>query len=226
MDANSIVSDIKDLVEAAAIAVAGIWAAYTFHKLQTARAAETDIRRMESEINKAESDIRKGILEAEKNSAEIAESGRRLLSQQPNLEISFGDIAEHHIANAGIDCLVIPVTLRNSGVRNLWVEFSRHTLTVGRFESANMHATRLLDAYGTAPQYVAAPGQMKNMPERVFRVEQSRQLAFVAPVPSAGLYLLQFEATYSPAPFEGENAVQEAMHIQAIEQRIVAVAGS
>jgi hypothetical protein len=104
------VDTIKSLVETIALAASGLWIAWTFHKLQSVRAAEAKIQ----------NDLRA----ADKSTVEIREAERRLLSQQPNLEIAFTEVLEHR-APDGRRYLAVTVELQNSGARNLKVEFDQ-----------------------------------------------------------------------------------------------------
>jgi hypothetical protein len=175
----------------------------------------------------AEVEIRRDILEGEKSSSEIAESQRRLISQQPSLEIEFAEVAEHHFPGEGVR-LGVSVNLRNSGLRNLSVAFDRSSFSVGRLDPGDERAKKLLDIYRAAPQYLP-PGTSKlaQMPNRVFRAGQQRQLTFVAPAEKPGWYFVQFDAVYAAMPFEGEQDFdQESWIVQAVQQLVVAVTPS
>jgi hypothetical protein len=197
---------IKAAVETAAIAVGGLWAAWTFHKLQSVRAADADIN------NKL---------------TEARESERRLLSQQPNLDITFSEIMEQDLPNAEGGSLIVSVEIRNSGLRNLEVLFDQATLGVGRFQIDDAPTTRIVNVHRTGPYYLGPEGdQLWEMPYRIFRAGQHRNCFFLSPVSEPGLYLVQFQAVYRALPFEGEQLPEvEAESIIALEQRIVSITG-
>jgi hypothetical protein len=189
---------------------AGRWIAWTFHKLQSVRAAETKIQ----------NDLRA----ADKSTVEIREAERRLLSQQPNLEIAFTEVLEHR-APDGRRYLAVTVELQNSGARNLKVEFDQATLTVARYELADNHLRRLVDVYSTGVRYLShRMDQLSDLPWRILRAGQERRVSFLAPVPSPGLYLVQFRALYGMLPFHNEpQEVRGDDRIQAVQQQVVSM---
>jgi hypothetical protein len=204
------VDTIKSFVETIGLAASGLWIAWTFHKLQSVRAAEAKIQ----------NDLRA----ADKSAVEILEAERRLLSQQPNLEIAFTEVLEHRSPD-GRPYLAVTVELQNSGARNLKVEFDESTLTVARYELADNHLQRVLDVYSTGVRYLShRKDRLTDLPWRILLAGQQRRVTFLAPVPRPGLYLVQFQALYGMLPFYDEQ--QETRgddKIQAVQQQVVSV---
>lgn len=201
-----IINAIRAAVEAIAIAVGGLWVAWTFHKLQSVRAANAEINN---------------------NVATARESDRRLLGEQPNLDITFLEIVEQSFPSAGNRSLIVSVELRNSGVRNLEIAFGDATLSVARLQSDGASTRRVLNVNRTSPYYLPERGdRLEALHSRVFRVGQRRTMLFLAPVAEPGPYLVQFQAKYVTLPFEGEQSAEVVpMPILAVEQRIFPVAG-
>ena len=199
------------LITLVGIATPAVWAAWTFQRLQSVRAAEADLNMK--------------VLSGELTRTEIATAERQRVSEQPNLEISFAEVTEHRHPGTGAGCLAVAVCLRNSGLRNLMVYFDRASLAVGLTEPSGKASNTLHDVFRARPAYLPARGStLEQMPNRVFRAGQSRQVAFVAPVHAPGIYLLQFEAVYHAVGFEGEpESDEQPWVILAVEQSVVAV---
>lgn len=196
---------IKSSVETAAIAVGGLWTAWTFHKLQSVRASDAEINR---------------------NIAESRESERRLLSEQPNLDIAFSDVSEFRPANNLSAFLKISVAVKNSGLRNLQVVFHKASLSVARLERHDTSSKEIVDIRRMPPYWLPETGsKLEVMPSRIFRTGQSRTIVFLVPISGAGTYLVQFQAPYASLPFEGELVDEEeaSLWINAVEQRLVTV---
>jgi hypothetical protein len=132
----AMVAVIQSLVETIAIAVGGLWVAWTFHKLQSVRAAEANL----ASTLKA----------TEKTSLDAKESERRLLAQQPNLDISIVDLAQHQSPGSEQRHLALGVNLRNLGSRNLSVEFDKATLSVGLYTLSNKGLPEMADVSARA----------------------------------------------------------------------------
>jgi hypothetical protein len=95
---------LKGLAETTAIAVGGLWAAWTFHKLQKVRASEAEVN---------------------KSLTETQVSERQLVAQEPNLEVEFVEVVEHYVPGAEKGHLAVTIQLSNSGLRNLVVMFDK-----------------------------------------------------------------------------------------------------
>lgn len=198
-------------VETVAIVAAGLWAAWTFHKLQAIRAAEADIAN--------------SLRAADKSAAETRELERRLLGQQPDLDVAFSEVAQHGVPDGEGRYLAVTVTLRNRGTRNLTVDFDRAALTVARYDVTQRRLDHMLDVYRTGPKYLDERGTvLSDIPYRILRVGQERQMVFLAPVPHPGLHLVQFRGLYSVIPFDEEEPDgAQPFPIQAVQQRVVPV---
>lgn len=196
---------VKAVVETAAIAVAALWAAWTFHKLQSVRAAAAEINNKLTTTREIE---------------------RRLLSGQPNLDITFSEITEQYSPGAVGGSLIVSVEIRNSGLRNLELYFDKATLAVGRFQAEEVSAGRMCYVHRTGPQYLPDRGDtLEVMAYRIFRAGQRRNMVFIVPVSGSGPHLVQFQTAYHALPFEGESTKIERTLINAVEQRIVSVTG-
>src|SRR5690242_9968339 len=194
---------IRSSVEATAIAIGGLWAAWTFQKLQSVRAADAEINQ---------------------KIAASRESERRLLSEQPNLEITFSNISEYYSVSSEDATLAISVDVQNSGVRNLQIVFHKASLTVGRVQRFDSSSKALVDVHRMSPYWLPYSGsKLEVMPSRIFRAGQRRSIVFVLAVGTPGLYFVQFQAPYASLPFEGEpvDDEDESLWINAIEERLV-----
>jgi hypothetical protein len=213
------VEPISDLIKVVGLVAGGLWAAWTFHKLQKVRAAELD--------NNAK------LAAIQKSSIEQEELKTRLLRQQPQLDI------ELNVDEKG------PVT-RTSKEFSLYngysqerrraksVEFSPGALTVARvlFDNEGMRAS---EVHRFKPFYFAVLSDVDSpisdepqfMSERILRVGQKRKMAIAAiPVQVPGAYMMQFHAVYRRVPFDGEPPfVEAAVQINAIEQTFYVPAG-
>lgn len=203
------VQAVKSIVETIAVVIGGLWIAWTFHKLQSVRASEADIS------NK--------LREADKSQAETHEAARRLLSQQPNLEIEFDDFLEHTEEGVeGGSFLGVTLHLRNTGSRNLVVEFDETTLSVARFVLRDRELREMSEVYRTAFRWIAERGTtLVPVEYRILRVGQQRQIVVVAPARTPGLYLVQFRALYYMLPFDSEPTEEKVFPIQAMQQHLV-----
>ena len=197
---------IKGLAETAAIVVGGLWAAWTFHKLQRARASE-------AEVNRA--------------LAETRESERRLLAQEPNLEIDITDVAEYHVPGLEQGCLGIGVQFANTGLRNLEVILDGSALSVGRLVLGDRRRLRLTDIHRSAAHYLPETGPaLQQMTSRVFRVGQRRRVLLIGRIAGPGLYLVQVQVLYRGIEFEVETPAEDfGVVVRAVEQRLVRVVG-
>ena len=214
MDVGAVLEHVRSLVETIGVLGTGAWAAWTFHKLQAVRAAEVDIQGK--------------IAEAKKSDAEKEEIRQRIIGQQPLLDI---DIRAKQVGAAGASAplfLYVIILLKNEGQQNLEVIFDDSALTVARMDLDSQNRPEPTKIYRAGPWWVPPKGaHPQKLEERIFRVGQRRRMAFLVPIPSGGIYFVQFQATYGRAPFEGERtSKQEPLFITAIEQRFVSAVPS
>jgi hypothetical protein len=214
------VEPISDLIKVVGLVAGGLWAAWTFHKLQKVRAAELDNNTKLAAI--------------QKSSIEQEELETRLLRQQPQLDIELNVDEKGPVTGTSKSSLCITVTLKNDGEQNLEVEFSPGALTVARvlFDNEGMRAS---EVHRFKPFYFAVLSDVDSpisdepqfMSERILRVGQKRKMAIAAiPVQVPGAYMMQFHAVYRRVPFDGEPPfVEAAVQINAIEQTFYVPAG-
>src|SRR4051794_31035679 len=91
---------VSEIVKGVGLAAAGLWAAWTFRKLQKARTAE---------------------LEVEKLRIEREEFRTRILRQQPQLAIQLNVEETASPAQRCLSLLCVSVVLKNEGDQNLLV---------------------------------------------------------------------------------------------------------
>jgi hypothetical protein len=198
---------LKGLAETIAIAVGGLWAAWTFHKLQRVRASEAEVN---------------------KSLAETRETERRLAAQEPNLEVEFIEVIEHHVSEAEKGYLAVTIQLSNSGLRNLEVIFEKSALLVGRLQPGDESSMHLLDVNHTGARYLPEHGnKLERMPSRVFRVGQHRRMLLLARISEPGLYFVQCQVIYRAIEFDNEAPSEDTTAlVRAVEQRLVHVEGA
>lgn len=213
MTLSESVDVLKGLTETIAIAVGGLWAAWTFHKLQRTRASE-------AELNKSLTETR--------------ESERRLAAQEPNLEVEFIDFAEHYVSGTERGYLAVTIQLSNSGLRNLMVTFDESALRVGRLQPGDESSGRLLDIDRAGACQISEHGnKLEPMPFRIFRVGQHRRILLLTRISEPGLYFVQFQVVYQAIAFDTEAPPEIAAPlvsavgpVNAVEQRLVHVEGA
>jgi hypothetical protein len=194
---HDLVESFARLVEALGLVAGGLWAAWTFHKLQKARKAILDVRR-----------------------ARLSEQEQRtkLVQRQPVLQI--GLRVEEESERLPTPFVRITVLLANRGDQNLTIQFNESFVTIGRVTEdedgrVRMEAVNRLGAW----MFDRDVSGVRRMPERIFRVGQKRRMAFVAPIHAPGAYVVQCRAAYFRIPFDGEAAGKsEPLVIDAIEQ--------
>lgn len=216
MTLSESVDVLKGLAETVAIAVGGLWAAWTFHKLQRVRASEADVN---------------------KSLTETRVSERQLVAQEPNLEIEFVEVVEHYVSEAEKGYLAVTIQLSNSGIRNLAVIFDKSTLQVGRLQPGDDSSMRLLDVNRAGARYFPEHGnKLEPMPPRIFRVGQHRRMLLLARISEPGLYFVQCQVMYYAIMFDTEVSPENDIEahpenaasrvgIWAVEQRLVHVEG-
>jgi hypothetical protein len=201
------IQEISEIIKVIGLVTGGLWAAWTFHKLQRVRAAEL-------ENNQRLAEIQKSRIEQEEIRA-------RLLRQQPQLAIQI-DVAE--AASMTKTCkslLCVKVILKNEGEQNLRVIFEPSALTVGRIVFEKDGIQNIIDVQRFGPSYFDANNDDPQVfRERIILAGQQRQMALaVLPVVKPGCYIVQFHAVYGRVPFGGEKpSGKEPFLIDAIEQ--------
>jgi hypothetical protein len=201
------IEQISDVVKMIAFVVAGLWAAWTFHKLQRVRAAELDNNMK--------------LVETKKSKIEHEEIETGLLRQQPQLAIRLNVIETTSSAEACKSFLSVTVTLRNEGEQNLKVIFDSSALTLGLivFDKNSGQMMRHLRRF--PPVHFHAESDTESiMACRILRAGQQRQMALaVLPVTEPVAYIVQFHALYCREPFDGEKpSSREPVLIDALEQ--------
>jgi hypothetical protein len=204
---------VSDIIKMAGLVAGGLWAAWTFHKLQRVRAAELE--------NNAK------LAAIQKSSIEQEELKTRLLRQQPQLDIQLNVAETAPLTETDKSSLCITVVLKNEGEQNLEVDFLPSALTIGRivFGADGMQVS---EVHRFKPFYFAVlsdsdaliSDELQCMASRILRVGQKRNMALaILPVQVPGAYAVQFHAVYRRVPFDGEEPFREApVQINAIEQ--------
>jgi hypothetical protein len=197
---------ISELVKLVGLVAGGLWAAWTFHKLQKVRTAEL-------ENNKTLAAIQKSRIEEE-------ELRLRLLRQQPQLAIQL-QVTETGLPTETYgSILCITVVLKNEGEQNLRIEFEPPTLTVGRMV-VEKKQEQTMDVRRFGPLYfVPESDDPQLLRDRILRVGQQRQMVLAAiPITEPACYVVQFHAVYGKIPFDGQEASgEEPVLISAVEQ--------
>jgi hypothetical protein len=204
---SSLISDATAIVKAVGIIVAGLWAAWTFHKLQKPLAAELENRRRLIDVQKAR--------------FENEDLRAQLLGHQPNPDFSL-EVASVADASSPNPLLTVTVAIANKGTQNFEISFSKSTLTVARLEIAD-GAQQVTRIQRLAPWLVDEDSdELKHFDSRTFRAGAVRRMVFAVPSSGSGLYLLQFRALYRRIPFDDDNRRNASTGdwVDAIEQTI------
>jgi len=211
-------TDVLNTLKVISTVTIGLWAAWTFHKLQKVRKAELDLEVDAAKI-KSEHMVQK-------------ETEARLLALQPQLGIDLALTEAPLPSEQAKSCLRVTVTLRNEGTSNLQVEFEGAPLMVGRIVSTG---DAKIDHVLPYEHFYLAPktAKQRRAGYRVFRVGQKRQFDFLIPIPEPGAYFVQFAAWYYRIPFDRETheddskseSTSEAPSIFAYEQKIFLASG-
>jgi hypothetical protein len=192
----------------------GLWAAWTFQKLQRVRAAELENNQRLSQIRTTQ--------------IEHQEVRVRLLRQQPQLAVRLNVTEEASPTDAYKSLLCVSVTLKNEGEQNLRIYFDKSALTVATigFDKDDRQVIGRAKRY-PAPYFKTGEDEPQIFSERIFRAGQMRQLTLaVLPVKEPAVYMLQFHALYEREPYDGEKASrQDTTQIDAIEQTFCVAAG-
>src|SRR6266851_609684 len=217
---------LTEIAKIVGLVSAGVWTAWTFHRLQKIRPAElannkilTDIEKGRIEIEKSRVDtekeridietsrvdMEKGRVDTEKARIDIEQSRvaqeeirERIRSMQPQLAVQL-DVSEAKPQdNDHKTLLIITVILSNEGSQHLWIGFNEYTLTIGRMIFGKNGRQRLANAVHLPPTYFAE-GSTTLTPflERILRVGQTRRMTLAVPVTVLGSYLIQFSAIYA-----------------------------
>jgi hypothetical protein len=205
--------DVSDIIKMVGLVAGGLWAAWTFHKLQKVRAAEL-------EVNQKLTEIQKSRIEQE-------EIRTRLLRQQPQLAIQLNVAETASLTETFKGVLCVTVTLKNEGEHNLEVAFDDSALTVGRIVFERNGEQTIRDVHRSSPWYFASDSDKPQaFSERIFRSGQKRQMALTVPITEPGSHVVQFRTIYCKIPFEGEKPSNKApLAIDAIEQMIYFATG-
>jgi len=198
----------------------GLWAVWTFHKLQKVRSAEL-------ENNERLSTIQENLATTQKSHIEQEELRTRLLSQQPQLAIELNVTETWSPSGTCKSFLCATVTLKNEGEQNLRVDFDGSALSIGRMVFKK-NGEQTTDVRRFGPSYFTSDSdEPKFMSYRIFRVGQKRQIVLaVLPVTEPGAYIVQFHALYSKEPFDGEKPSREGTYrIDATEQTVYFATG-
>jgi hypothetical protein len=207
------VEQISEITKMIGVVAAGLWAAWTFHKLQKARAAELD-------NNTKLAGIRRSNIEHE-------ELRTQLLRQQPQLEIDLNVAEAEPMREGDKSSLCVTVVLKNKGQQNLQCDFLPYSLTIGRvvFDDNGEHSFSI----SSSPPIWFIPGS--NQPEffdqRILRVGDQRKMALqVLPIQAPGPYFVQFHTVYRKYPFDGQKQFRkEPVQVNAVEQTIYFATG-
>jgi hypothetical protein len=209
---------IADIIKIVGLVTGGLWAAWTFHKLQRVRAAELENRARLTAI--------------QRSTIEQEELRTRLLRQQPQLDIQLDVSETGPVTETCKSSLFVTVIVENQGQQNLEVDFLPSALTVARMIFDN-NEIATLDIRRFGPSYFAVIGngppsnEPQMMTQRRLRVGQKRKMALaVLPIHAPGAYVVQFHAVYRKMPFDGEEPFRDApVQINAIEQKFFYATG-
>ncbi|MEO8413300.1 MAG: hypothetical protein ABI472_06555 [Ginsengibacter sp.] len=207
------IEQISEIIKTVGLIVAGLWAAWTFHKLQRVRTAEL-------KNDEATTAIQKSRMEQD-------ELRTRLRSQQPQLGIQLNIFETASLNKTYKSFLCVTVLLKNEGEQNLQVDFDASALIIGRIIPGK-DGKQLIDVHRSGPSYfVHDTDEPQFFSSRIFRVGQTRQMVMdVLPITGQGTYLIQFHAVYSKVPFDGEKSSgKNQFLINAVEQTIYFATG-
>jgi hypothetical protein len=204
---NEAVQTAVELSKVLGLIIGGLWAAWTFKKLQKARSAELDNN---------------------KKLLEQRDLVTRALRQQPQLIVRLCVTETAAFAENTMSVISIAAMLKNEGERNMMIEFGHAPLGIGRF-SIDKGGLELQDVRHYSASYLRE-GLKEPVPmtERILRAGQSRQMALtMLAVEKPTAFIIQFQAVYSVRPFDGEDTENtEPLKINALEQTFFLAAGS
>lgn len=195
-DFDAIASGIQHLATAAGIVVGGIWVLYTFWGQRVIQKASLDVARTKVEIGRIEQDA----------------------AQQPVLSM---------VIRPGITIdegypISITAVFRNDG--KLAMSFEDSKLSLMRvFDEKGSHAGNVQPIKIKALM-LESGGALSNMPLRILRAGQERNLAFVLPKLSAGAYFIELRTKYAGMQIiDGHFKPSSDDTIEAIEQTVLMV---
>jgi hypothetical protein len=169
-----------EILKVVGLVGAGVWAAWTFHRLQRTRAAEIAIN--------------KELAETERASIGNAEARRNLISQQPVMNIEL-HVSEHALATKKCElALCVEANIRNEGKQDFKLSFDAFALTVARVEPSVDERPVLKNVKHFGAWYFKNSGEFEPIGDRRFRVGSARRLALATLPVSKGVYLIQFLA--------------------------------
>ena len=131
------VAEIHDLIESVGIAAGGLWAAWTFHKLQKVRTAEIKNRAALQDMR------RKRLQEQELKS--------RMVARQPVLQMGLRILED--VDGHGGSSLRITVALSNRGDQNLMIQFNEAFITVGQVAEGKDGKVRMTAVHRLPPWF-------------------------------------------------------------------------
>jgi len=211
---NVSLDQLSDLIKLLALVVGGLWAVWTFHKLQRAREAEIDINVKVANLQRSQLEIESG--------------KRKRLREQPVLAIA---LEVHEVTGTSEtpgSILCVTVILKNEGDLNLDVTFDDSALTVGRIVQDQHHRQSIKELRRACRWYFPPDGKKAEAlsEPQIFRIGQVRTIPFAVHLADSGVYLVQFQATYKKIPFDDEKPFRnDPVAIAAFEQTIHVVTG-
>jgi hypothetical protein len=204
-----------DLVKALGLLISGLWAAWTFQRLQRVRAAKL-------EIDEKSSRIRTSRLEQQA-------SRTKLSAQQPQLSVNLMITEDRSPSSEYKSLLCVTVAMTNHGEQNLEALFEPSALTIATISFRTDETSSMKVVLRTCPIYISADtDDPQVMRTRVFRSGQTRKMGIaVLPVTELSTYFIQFQVIYHKIPFDGENPPRaNPVYINAIEQAFYTTSGN
>lgn len=185
MNASEIVNLALKTIQTLGLVGSGLWAAYTFFRLQRPRTAELENQ-------------------ARRND---------LLRQQPILAIEIKVTETGWDKDGKNGLMAVLVTLKNEGDQNLEALFDKAALTVGRI-AFDKEGDQIIKKPRRYPHLHMFEEDNKPEPIllRIFRAGQKRQLAFGVPIAEPGGYFIEFHTTYEWRPFDAEIVNEKKRH--------------
>jgi hypothetical protein len=193
-----------EILKVVGLLAGGLWTVWKFSRLQSARTAELEIKLKQTE----------------------------LLRKQPLIAIDLNVIERILPLESPKSFLYVTVTIKNEGEQNFATTFDGTELTVGRISFGTNGPQTITNICCFGHWYFLEDedksGQVCGIqvPERVFRVGQKRQLPFIVEIAEPGWYLIHFHTEYEWCPFDNEpppkknEPLSEVNPIDAFEQVI------
>src|ERR1043165_694623 len=213
------IEQIAELIKSVGMVAAGIWAVWTFHKLQQVRAREVEINKGLAEAQKALADAQRSLAEIDKSRLEQEEIERRLDIQQPQPAIQLRVSEIQCPTLRPNNYLHIILILKNEGQKNFDISFGPSTISVARIAFNDDGSQSFQDIRRFRPWQLTPKSQTPAaFTGRGFRVGARRTMAFADPLTEPGAYFVQFFATYIAIGFDSQLDPEEQAY--AIEQTI------